>query len=169
LNRTVNAIMVGSVAGTFFGSMQVAWYPDPVVSAKRFGDTVHKSVDTSDLRAIVRMVSRPALWFSAAGGSFAAAECLAESARGKEDSWNSVIGGAIAGAVIGSKTGRFDIMTATAVGMGLFLGILDFSGPDTVWNKDELRYKMHGVLPQKHRESEDLAALKEKYPKFKDL
>lgn len=162
----------GVGVGTFYGACQVAWYPDPIVSsAKRFGDTVHRhsAVDHSDFRAVMRAVARPATLFAASAGAYAATECVAGSVRDRDDSWNSMIGGAMAGAVIGSTTGRFDIMTACAVGTGLLLFAVDFSGPDTVWDKDALNHKMHGVLPEQHRESEELAALKEKYPKFKDL
>jgi hypothetical protein len=108
---------------------------------------------------------------SAAATAFAAAECTAEAARGKKDSWNASIGGIAAGAVIGATTKRFDMMTSTALGMGLFMFALDMTGPSTIHEsgQDELHHRRYGVLPKKHVESEALASLKEKYPKHASL
>lgn len=153
------------MAGTFLGSCQVAWYPDPVTSDAGMGGVVGKT----DVRAVARAVFRPALWMAAAGAAFAAVECFAAEARQKNDSWNSVMGGMAAGAVIGATTKRFDLMTSSAMGFGLLIGILDYSGPDTVRDPFELKSKMYDVLPATHKESEAIKGLKEKYPKFKNL
>eukprot|EP00565_Helicotheca_tamesis_P004285 CAMPEP_0185740848 /NCGR_PEP_ID=MMETSP1171-20130828/38642_1 /TAXON_ID=374046 /ORGANISM="Helicotheca tamensis, Strain CCMP826" /LENGTH=188 /DNA_ID=CAMNT_0028412777 /DNA_START=84 /DNA_END=650 /DNA_ORIENTATION=+ len=164
-NRFFNASMVGASAGTFFGACAVAWHPDPVIVDKRFGGVDGRS----DFRAVARQITRPALLFSAAAAAFAGTECLAESVRGKKDSWNAMIGGFAAGAVIGATTKRFDIMTSTGIGLGIFLFALDYSGTETSNHPWELRHKMHGVLPEKHVESEELTGLKEKYPKYDHL
>ena len=74
-----------------------------------------------------------------------------------------------AGAIIGAKTRRLDVMTSAAFGMGLFQLALDMTGESSVWDQDDLKEKMYGVLPSKHEESEALSSLKDKYPKYKHL
>ena len=123
------------------------------------------------MKGIMRTIARPSFWMSAAATAFAAAECTAEAARGKKDSWNASIGGLAAGAVIGATTKRFDMMTSTALGLGLFMFALDVTGPNTVHQSglDRLENRRYGVLPKKHVGSEALASLKEKYPKHANL
>lgn len=157
--------MTGAAAGTLFGSAQLAWYPDSVSSEKRFGGVVGKS----DKRAVFRAVARPALWMSSAAAAFAAVECSAESMREKKDSWNAMLGGMAAGMIIGATTKRMDIMTSAAFGMGLFMFALDMTGESTVYNPDELKNKMYGILPTDHKESPALSSLKDKYPQHKNL
>jgi len=137
---------------------------------KRFTST-RATGPVSDYKAIARTISRPAFWMSAACATFASVECLAESARGKKDPWNASIGGMAAGLVAAATTKRADIMTSTALGLGLFMFALDFTGESTIHESSqmELRDKMYGILPKVHKESDDLAALKEKYPETKDL
>ena len=108
---------------------------------------------------------------SAAGAAFAAAECTAEAARGKSDSWNATIGGMAAGFVAGAVSKKPGVMVSTSLGMGLLMFALDMTSPSTVYDKhqDEVSHKMYGVLPRTHKESEALANLKEKYPKFQDI
>mmetsp|Transcript_10898 Transcript_10898/g.15874 ORF Transcript_10898/g.15874 Transcript_10898/m.15874 type:complete len:187 (-) Transcript_10898:232-792(-) len=165
ISRTFNAAAVGAGAGTFFAAVQLAWYPDPVVSATRFG----KNPTKSDAKAIGRAVARPAFWMSSAAAAFAATECLAESVRETKDPFNAAIGGLAGGAVCGAISGRGGIMVSTALGMGVFMFLLDASGPDTVWDQESLKHKMFGVLPDTHIESKALGDLKDKYPKFKDI
>ncbi len=93
-----------------------------------------------------------------------------EAARNEtKDPWNSLVAGVAGGTVIGLTNGRPQVVAATAFGMGLFMACLDLSGPKTVTNEKELEYKRLGVLPKQHVESEALMALKDKYPKYKDL
>uniref|UniRef100_A0A7S2E5G4 Mitochondrial import inner membrane translocase subunit TIM22 n=1 Tax=Ditylum brightwellii TaxID=49249 RepID=A0A7S2E5G4_9STRA len=165
VDRIFNASVVGAAAGTFYGSLAAAWYPDAITSDKRFGGFEGRT----DVRALTRMITRPAFLFSAAAAAFAGTECLAESARGKKDSFNSAIGGFAAGCVIGATTKRFDIMTSTGIGLGIFLFSLDYSGAATENKPLELHHKMYGMLPEKHVESDELRELKEKYPKFEHL
>ena len=158
--------MTGAAAGTFFGTAQAAWTPDPITTAagKTLTDT-----SKSEFRPILRTIARPALLFSAAAGAFASTECIAESFRGKGDAWNSLIGGMAAGAVIGATTRRADIMTSAAFAMGLFIFALDYTGEDTVRDPVALRHKRFGVLPETHVESEAVARMKEAYPHHKSL
>jgi hypothetical protein len=154
----------GAAAGTFFGACQIAWFPDPLPSAK--GITV---VGRTAASAVAGSLLRPATYMSLAAASFCFVECMSESMRNKKDSWNSVLGGFAAGMVMGSVTKRFDIMTSMALGTGLVMGTTDFIGPSTVVFPVEKKERDFGVLPKTHVESEALAGLKEKYPKFKDL
>lgn len=169
ITRTINAYAVGAAAGTAFAACQLAWYPDPVQTTGRF--VRHSSPGLSDTRAIFRTIGRPAFWMSAAGAAFAAAECTAEAARGKSDSWNAAIGGMAGGFVAGAVSKRPGIMVSTALGMGLFMFALDMTSPSSVYepHQGEVSHKMYGVLPKTHKESEELANLKEKYPKFQNL
>ena len=157
--------MLGAGVGTFVGSIQAAWYPDPITSSKRFGGVVGHT----DSKALFRTVARPALFFAITGSTFAFTECAAETFRGlekKEDGINSLIGGFVTGAVMGATTKRFDIMAASAIGTGLFMWGFAASGNGSVWNKEDLKYKRTGVLPATHKDSDALASLKEKYPKY---
>mmetsp|Transcript_22332 Transcript_22332/g.27376 ORF Transcript_22332/g.27376 Transcript_22332/m.27376 type:complete len:194 (+) Transcript_22332:114-695(+) len=171
LNRTLNAAMMGAGAGTFFAACQLAWYPDAVTSVDRSTKRFAANALASDKTAIMRTIARPAFWMAAACSAFASAECLAEAARGKKDSWNASIGGMAAGLVIGATTKRFDIMTSAACGMGLFMFALDFTGESTIHetNQDNLVNKMYGVLPATHKESKALSSLKQKYPETENL
>lgn len=105
---------------------------------------------------------------SVAASTFTGVDCLSRSLRDNNDSWNAVIGGMAAGAVMGTVTKRIDLMTASAIGMGILMGVTDYAGPDTVAQPEKLRQQQYDVRPLTHVESADLHDLKEKYPKFKD-
>mmetsp|Transcript_2393 Transcript_2393/g.2593 ORF Transcript_2393/g.2593 Transcript_2393/m.2593 type:complete len:190 (-) Transcript_2393:174-743(-) len=164
ISKTLNAAMTGAAAGTIHGAVTLAWFPDPITSEKRFGGVLGKS----DGRQVLRALARPSFLMATAGATFAVIECSAETLRGKDDSWNSMIGGMAAGAFIGSMTKRADIMTSTAFAMGLFMLAVDYTGPiDGQYKmRDTTNKKMYGVLPNTHKEGPELSALKEKYPKF---
>jgi hypothetical protein len=119
----------------------------------------------------MRAIMRPAFWMGAAGAAFAAAECTAEAARGKQDSFNASIGGLAGGFVMGAISKKPGVAVSSALGMGVVMFALDMTGPSTVWegNQAMLTNKMYGHLPKTHVESEKLSGLKEKYPKFQNL
>lgn len=122
------------------------------------------------MRAIGHTVLRPAMWFSLAAGAFTATECAMEAARNEtQDAWNSLVSGMVGGAVIGLTTGRPQVVAATAIGMGIFMTALDLSGDKTVYDEKLLEYKRNGILPETHKESEALSALKAKFPQHKNL
>lgn len=156
--------MAGGAAGTFYGAAALAWYPDHLTVDARGRDVV----EFMSAKQVSKAMLRPGLWFAVVGATFTAVDCLAESARNTRDSWNATMGGVAAGLVMGMTTKRIDYMTCTAMGMGLLMGILDYSGPYPVALPLEVKEKMYGVLPETHVESKELAALKEKYPKFKN-
>jgi len=154
--------MTGAGVGTFFGAIQAAWYPDPVTSTKRFGGVIGKT----DGKALFRTVARPAVFLAITGSSYAITECTAESFRGRSaDGVNSLLGGFVAGAVMGASTKRFDMMAASAFGTALLMWGSAFTGVGPVWDEDSLTNKVYGVLPAKHKDSDALRGLKEAYPK----
>ncbi|KAL7525243.1 hypothetical protein ACHAXR_000917, partial [Thalassiosira sp. AJA248-18] len=157
---------IGAFAGTFFGTCQAAWYPDPITTTGKYGGIPGRT----DFRAVGRTILRPAMWFSLTAGTYTAVECAMEAARNEtQDIWNSIVAGMAGGAVVGMTTGRPQIMAATAIGFGAFMAAVDMSGPTTVRDEALLEHKRMGILPKKHEESEALAALKEKFPQHKEL
>lgn len=163
--RTAVAALTGASVGTFFGSVQAAWYPDPITSDKRFGGVVGRT----DFKALVRTIVRPSFFLAVTGSTFALTECTAEAFRGlekRDDGVNSLIGGIVAGAVMGAATKRFDMMAASALGTGMFMWGFAMSGIGPVWDEDELTKKVYDTLPAAHKDSDALRSLKEKYPKF---
>eukprot|EP00956_Cyclotella_meneghiniana_P032926 scaffold92183_cov77-Cyclotella_meneghiniana.AAC.2 len=154
--RTMYSAGTGLVMGTFYGACQAAWFPD--------------TGGTSKFHTISRTMLRPAMWAAITAGAFTATQCSMEAARNEtQDHWNSLVAGAVGGGVIGMTTGKPNIVIATAIGMGLFMTAVDLSGAKTVYDEDYLDHKRNGLLPKQHKESDTLAALKELYPKFKDL
>ena len=132
----------------------------------KFGTTPGRT----NFRALGTTIMRPAMWFSLTAGTFTAVECAMEAARNEtQDAWNSLVAGMAGGAVIGLTNGRPQVVAATAIGMGIFMACLDYSGPKTVTDEKELAYKRNAWLPKQHVESEALAALKEKFPQHKEL
>lgn len=55
------------------------------------------------------MIGTNSILFSAVGASFIGTESALETLRGKDDVWNSMIGGCVAGGVIGLKTQRLSV------------------------------------------------------------
>ncbi|KAJ9064980.1 hypothetical protein DSO57_1024817 [Entomophthora muscae] len=63
-------------------------------------------------------------YLGVSGLAYQGVACLSESVRGKDDYWNSAIGGAAAGAIIGSRSLRLSPVISTSLagffGMALF-------------------------------------------------
>jgi hypothetical protein len=157
---------IGAAAGVFYGGCAAAWFPDPIETTSKFGGASGRTT----FRAIGNTVLRPAMWFSFAAGAFTATECAMEAARNEtKDAWNSLVAGMVGGAVVGLTNGRPQVVAATAIGMGLFMAALDFSGDKTVYDEKLLDYKRNGILPATHKESEALSALKGQFPQHKNL
>lgn len=78
----------------------------------------------------------------------------------------------MAGFVIGGlTTRRFDIATSAALGTGLVMGLCDLVGPMANYAMAHNQNDQfdRSIRPKTHVESDELRALKEKYPKFKNL
>lgn len=144
----------------------MAWYPDPVhydikntVVARNIG-----------LKTAMRTMRGPILWSSLVCGAFSGMECIMEQLRDEThaSTWvNSTVAGGVAGMVLGSMSKRVDVMAATALGVGMLTGMIDFNGSRFASTPK----RTTGMEGAAMREQEQLAvdALKEKYPEFKDL
>jgi hypothetical protein len=145
----------------------MSWYPDPY----RFdykGTVVPKRLGLPYLIAGLRS---PTLWASLICGTFSGVECIMEQTRdeSRSSTWvNSAVAGAVTGAMIGSMTKRLDVMSSTALSLGMLMGLVEYNGSKVVSDVDHAKTK-HIVLPVKHVESSELDGLKEKYPEFKQL
>mmetsp|Transcript_24737 Transcript_24737/g.57664 ORF Transcript_24737/g.57664 Transcript_24737/m.57664 type:complete len:193 (-) Transcript_24737:146-724(-) len=164
--RTFYSLVSGGTAGTFFGACQVAWFPDPVTSAR--GVSMAASNRTSSV-AVARFLLRPTVWFALAGSTFSLVDCVSEEMRQKKDHWNSVLGGMAAGVVLGAVTKRFDTITPAALGLGMVMGLADYVGPSTTRDTGRVKSKQQEMLPKKFDEADIVSDLKEKYPQYKDL
>jgi hypothetical protein len=168
LFRLSLAQIAGGGVGLFFGAALMSWYPDPY----RFdykGTVVPKSLG---VRYMVAGLRSPTVWASLICGTFSGVECIMEQMRdeSKSSTWvNSATAGAVAGAVIGSLSKRLDIMSSTALGLGMLMGMVEFNGSQTVSDLDHAKTIWEHTLPAKHVESNELEGLKEKYPEFKQL
>ncbi|KAL3895910.1 MAG: hypothetical protein SGCHY_004412, partial [Lobulomycetales sp.] len=63
--------------------------------------------------------------FAVVGGLFAGTECVIETYRGKNDMWNGVSAGAIAGAVLAAKSGP-QAMALGSAGFAAFSAAIDY-------------------------------------------
>mmetsp|Transcript_7910 Transcript_7910/g.11951 ORF Transcript_7910/g.11951 Transcript_7910/m.11951 type:complete len:189 (+) Transcript_7910:42-608(+) len=166
LERTIYSSSIGAAAGIFYGGCAAAWFPDPVESVSKFGGASGRT----SFRALGQTVLRPAMWFSFAAGAFTATECAMEAARNEtKDVWNTLAAGMVGGAVVGLTNGRPQVVAATAIATGIFMVALDLTGDKTVFDEKALDHKRMGLLPETHKESAALSALKSQYPQHKNL
>jgi Tim17/Tim22/Tim23/Pmp24 family len=116
--------------------------------------------------------SRPMAAFASVGMAYAGVECLFESVRDPEGTskhWNSAAGGFAAGMVMGAMTKRIDVALVSGLGNSLLMFGVQFHGLHYVTDPHQMAMKIAGKWPTQWKESNELAALKEKYPEFKDL
>lgn len=124
------------------------------------------------MRAILGKVMVPTLYLGLAATSYTMVQCFSESTRQTKDSWNAAYGGMVCGFIIGGLTKkRFDVATAAALGTGLAMGLADLVGPmaNYAMANNQTDDVDRSIRPKTFVESAELQALKEKYPKFKDL
>ena len=150
--------MEGAMAGVVIGYAKLAWYPDPY----RY---THKGTEhfyPLDFRYVVRNLRSPVIFASLACASYSGVECTIENLRdeSKSNTWvNSMAGGAAAGMVLGSMSKRFDVMSASALGVGLLMAMVE--------------YNSHFIAAEGGTISDNagpsVAELKERYPKFKEI
>lgn len=147
----------------------LAWYPDPY----RY-DVKNTRVPFSwDVKYVLRTMRGPVVLGSVVCGTYAMTECLVEQVRdpAKESTWvNTFWGGAASGLIMGSVTKRFDIMTVSALGTGIVMGLLEFSlqfGEE--WFRPHSGLKNADWWRPSTPESASLKQLKDRYPEFKDL
>ena len=94
-----------------------------------------------------------------------------EAARSEtKDVWNTLAAGMVGGGVVGLTNGRPQVVAATAIATGIFMVALDLSGSKTVYDEKALdNHKRMGLLPEQHKESAALSALKSQFPQHKNL
>ena len=148
-----------------------AYYPD------RFVFSHKKTILPGPSRGIQYLnytMLRPAVYFSVVGLTFTAVESFLEEVRGShgaKDPWNSAGAGFAAGIIMGGAfTKRFDVASMTGLGMALVMGAVELNGPKLICNSEESEEarQFPAFAPTKFEESEELAALKEKYPQFRN-
>lgn len=92
--KTASAVGSSFVAGTILGAITATWQDVPAVE---------RNVALPALRKTGRIMGNYGLTFAAIGGLFAFTEAVSASIRGKKDIWNSALGGAAAGSVLGLR------------------------------------------------------------------
>lgn len=149
------------------GLASLTWYPDPV----RFGYKGTMYEIAYDMAYNLQAMRKPVIWSTLVLGTFSAVECLTESLRDpeRESTYvNAFAGGAAAGAVMGTMTKRFDIMSVTALSLGILMGMIEYNGQRT-HDPEIMEKKLSMRITFEEEESSELQALKEKYPKYKHL
>lgn len=141
----------------------MSWYPDPyeVDTKGRFQPRA------LGLSYVMKGLRGPVAWSAAVCCTFAGVDCLMEGLRDKhmESTWvNSTIAGAASGAVMGMITRRVDVMTTSALGVGILMGLLEFNNSMT-----EHAQLPRDPLPPGENKNSVLDGLKKKYPEYKNL
>lgn len=113
---------------------------------------------------------RPTVILGGVCATYSLAECTFEGIRNEKDSWNSFYAGGVAGFVIGGLTKRFDMATACAICTAMGMSLVDMFGLGMNYARAHYPDVPPPVMrPATYQESDELASLKEKYPKFKHL
>jgi import inner membrane translocase subunit TIM22 len=92
--KTVSAVGSSFLAGTILGAITATWQDVPAVE---------RNVALPALKKTGRIMGNYGLTFAAIGGLFAFTEAASASIRGKKDIWNSALGGAAAGSILGLR------------------------------------------------------------------
>lgn len=144
------------------------WYPDPY----RFD---HKGVVVpfrNDIFYLFRGAKVPVMWGALVCATFSLTECAVENMRDEEkkSTWmNAGIAGAVTGAVMGSMSKRFDMMTLSALGVGLIMGMVEFNGQTIQQKAYHIENNLIPSLAPGENQSDVTKGLKSKYPEFNDL
>jgi len=167
-NRLLANLFLSSFSGLLYGAMLTARNPD--YSRDMRGNLI-EMVPTS---ALMSRLLFPPVIFSAVAATYTIMESNSESMRQKADPWNAAVGGGFAGLLIGLLTKRMDRVIPSALGCSAVMATIDGFGLSMKFveegiTKGEERKPPSVFNPRKHQESVELVALKEKYPKFKDL
>jgi hypothetical protein len=167
----IHSQLQGVSAGVLYGTFQWAYYPDKFTFSHK--NTVLPG-PTRGLQFLNMNMLRPAVYFSLIGITFATVESVLEDVRnnhsGFKSPWNSAAAGFCSGLVMGGfYTRRFDIASMTGVAIGMLAGAMEFNGPTFIVDPETRQKKLFPkTVPTVYTESEDLSALKEKYPAYKN-
>lgn len=164
-NRLLANMFLSSVSGLLYGGMLIVRSPD---YARDMRGNIIEMVPTS---VLMRRLLSPPILFSTVAATYTIMESNSESLRQKADPWNAAVGGGFAGLLIGLLTKRMDKVMPAALGCSVVMATIDGFGLGMKFVEEAMAEKKASsvVNPKKHQESEELVALKEKYPKFKDL
>ena len=151
-----------------WGLCSLAWNPDMIYVTKK-----GPVLTLPTYSYLTRTAFLPSLYVATIGSTYLGVQALSYQIRGVNDCWNAVNGGFCAGVIMGSVTKRADQAFLTGLGIA-FVGLIgDFykrnSGSLFAWDKENAMQRRNGVRPYQHRESEELMALKEKYPQHRNL
>jgi hypothetical protein len=157
----------GAAMGIVIGYGLLTWYPDPYRYTAK-GVEVPKALDW---RYVLRNLKAPVGYGAVTCGVYSGVECLFEGLRNQDPYTNptstyvnSAWGGAAAGIVLGSMSRRIDVMSVSALGVGLLMGMLEFNA----------HYKVSKqVSPEttivQATTPVSVNTLKQKYPEYKSL
>jgi import inner membrane translocase subunit TIM22 len=119
LFKTASAAGSSFLAGTILGAITAAWQDVPAVE---------RNVALPALKKTGRIMMNYGLTFGAIGGIFAVTEAVAGSVRGENDFWNSALGGAAAGSVLGIRAGKLPVGIGAAAALAAVAVIVDAGG-----------------------------------------
>jgi len=169
-DRLLSNMVMGTVTGLLYGGIIASRNPDYARDMR--GNLIEK---LSTFTLLTRVMT-PVVAFTAVAATYTIAEGNSESIRAKKDPWNAAFGGAAAGVIIGILTKRMDKVAPCALGCALVMAGVDAFGIGMMYLQEftdehaERKEKDAGKTDSgRHTESDELAALKEKYPNFKDL
>jgi hypothetical protein len=152
---------IGFGGGLLYGACQIAWYPDNVQ------DNRGRFYDAFSVRSVGAKVLQPTIFMGVAMGTFTFSQCSFETVREIRDPWNAVYAGAITGFLASFMfRKRFDKALFSALGTGFGMGFADIAGALFMYEPD---HETPVLRPKTYVESEELRALKDLYPKYKDL
>ena len=112
------------------------------------------------------------MWGALVCATFSLTECVVEQMRDeqKESTYvNATVAGAATGAVMASMTRRIDCMSASALGTGMLMGMIEYYGPYVQSNAYHIEQNWIPTIPPGEKESDIVKGLKEKYPEYKNL
>jgi len=150
------------------GAAILSWYPDPYA----FDVKNTRRPASLGIRYVLSGMKAPVLWSSLVCAVYTGVECTMEQLRDETHSStyvNSSAAGAAAGLVMGSMSRRLDVMAASALGLGLLMGMVEYNGQTVVGDAEHAKLKWDALLPPKTKDSTTVEDLKKIYPEFKDL
>lgn len=117
--RTASAAGSSGLVGMILGAITATWQDVPAVE---------RNVALPALKKTGKIMGNYGLTFAAIGGLFAFTDAVAASIRGKKDIWNSALGGAAAGSVIGLRAGKLPVGIGAAAALAACAVIVDAGG-----------------------------------------
>lgn len=159
---------LGFPFGMFCGIAMLGWSPDMLTMTKK-----GPILTLPTTAYLMRTTFIPALYMGTVGSTYLGIKALSYTIREKKDQWNAIYAGFATGLVMGSVMKRVDRAFMTGLGVSFVAGVGDYykrnAGSLFSWDKEDALQRHWGVRPYQYRESEELKALKEKYPQHRNL